>query len=278
MQHEEILGFFSRYIEKEIGIVYASHNHFQLSNRLDEICKLSGTPTVLDLYNQAQSGITGAFKQLLLDVATNNETSFFRDPKVFKAIESLLKEQPAKPASAPFKIWSAASSTGQEALSVAIILAELNAKRTESLEYRLLASDICERALDKAKKAVYSQLEVQRGLPAPYMIKYFSKDDQDRWTVKPGLNKSIQYRNINLNDFVVSHEKYDLILCRNVLIYQSVENKKKVITTLTDSLAEGGFLVLGSGESLLGLSDAFTQQSIEGAILYRKKVAQTRAA
>lgn len=279
MQHEEILGFFSRYIEKEIGIIYSSHNHFQLSNRLEEICKLSGVATIQDLYQQAQKGIHGSFKQLLLDVATNNETSFYRDPKVFKALETTFQqmlEQKRDPG--PLKIWSAACSTGQEPLTLAMILSELSEKRRQTIEYSMLATDICERALQKARRTTYTQLEVQRGLGAMQLIKYFSKDDQDRWTAKSGLNRFIEYRNLNLNDFFAPREKFDIILCRNVLIYQSVENKIKVVKTLTDSLNTEGILVMGSGESLLGVSSSFEQQNIEGAILYKKKSENAMAA
>lgn len=278
MPLDEILRFFAKYIEKEIGIVYSTHNNFQLVNRLEEISKFMSVNNLEELYQLAQKGINGSFKQLLLDIATNNETSFFRDPKVFRAIECLIQQRRNESPNQPVRIWSAASSTGQEALSVSMIISELNLGKNPPLQYSILASDVCERALQRARQCVYSQLEVQRGLPIQMLVKYFRKDPQDRWLAVPELKSHIQYRKINLNDFAMPTEKFDFILCRNVLIYQSVENKVRVIESISSHLNEGGYLFLGAGESMLGVSSLYEQVSLEGAILYKKKLPQMRAA
>lgn len=272
MQPETILSFFSRYIESEIGVVFAQHNAFQLQNRLEEISKLMGVPTVEKLYEQAQKGIHGPFKQLLLDVATNNETSFFRDGKVFRAIESIVFK-PAREATdlKPIRIWSAASSTGQEALSISISITEENLKSGKQLPYSILGTDISERALTKARQATYSQLEVQRGMPAPLLIKYFKKTADDNWTANHSISSSIEYKKLNLKEPFRFAASFDLVLCRNVLIYQTVPQKIEVLDKIIEALAPGGYLVLGSGESLIGISDAFTTLNSDGAILYRKK-------
>lgn len=273
VNENEILKFFSAYIEKEVGIIYAEHNAFQLKNRLEEICKLVGEPNVSSLYKLAQKGITGSFKQLLVDIATNNETSFFRDPRVFKAIEEtilpglfeLYKD------GEKMRIWSAASSTGQEAVSVAILLEEAKLKLKRGFDFHITGSDISERALAKARDGLYSQLEVQRGLPAALMIKYFTKDERDRWAVRPAIRQKMDFKKQNLKDSFADAGQFGLILCRNVLIYQNVESKKEIICRITKQLMPGGFLVMGSGESLIGLSQDYQQVNIEGAVIYRKK-------
>lgn len=273
MQLNEILKAFAQYIESELGIIYAEHNYFQLQNRLEEIAKLIGAGSIEQLHSQLKSGISGQFKQLLLDVATNNETSFFRDSKIFRAIEAFVLENSSdlvKPGE-KLRIWSAASSTGQEAVSVSILVNEFNKKKNVNIQFSILGTDISERVLARAKEATYSQLEVQRGLPASYLIKYFKKNEQDRWTATPEVVKHLEFKKQNLKETFPFKEQFHLILCRNVLIYQSVEGKIEILKRITSMLATGGVLVLGSGESLIGLSNEYEQQNIEGAIVYRKK-------
>ena len=268
-----MLKFFAKYIESELGIVYAEHNYFQLENRLEEIAKLVGVPCVHTLYEQAKSGISGHFKQMLLDVATNNETSFFRDPKVFKAIESTVLKSASSFLSPgeKLRVWSAASSTGQEALSLTMMIKEFNQKERQNIGFSILASDISERVLVRAKSGSYTQLEIQRGMPAPYLIKYFKKDDQDKWTASSALLAHIDFKKINLKGDFGIHETFHVVLCRNILIYQNVEGKKDILNRITKVVAPGGYLVLGAGESLLGLSTDFEQCAVDGSILYRKK-------
>lgn len=274
MPHDKILTFFAHFIEKELGIIYAEHNYFQLKNRLEEIAKLKGIETLERLYEEAQKGIQGTFKQLLLDIATNNETSFFRDPKVFKAIEALILAECQKrsPFGARLNIWSAAASTGQESVSTAILIKEFASKMGVNINFGITATDISERVLARARMGRYSQLEVQRGLPAPLLIKYFKKDENDTWQVVPEIKNCIQFRTQNLKESLSFPEPFDLILCRNVLIYQNVESKKEILNRITKTLAPGAFLIMGSGESLLGLSNDYESVSSEGAVIYRKKM------
>ncbi len=272
MQLDLILSFFAKFIETELGIVYAEHNYFQLQNRLEEIAKLQGKASLVELYDTAQQGISGHFRQLLLDVATNNETSFFRDPKVFKAIEGVLLPHflVTRP-SGKIRIWSAANSTGQEALSTAMLILEQGIKQSRTYNFEILGTDISERALSKARAGFYTQLEVQRGLPAPLMIKYFKKDELDRWGASQDLLRHITYKTLNLKQFFTFPDKFDLILCRNVLIYQSVPGKIEILKKISENLAPNGYLIMGSGESMLGLSNDFDQTVVDGAVLYRKK-------
>ncbi|MEN9835280.1 MAG: hypothetical protein RL011_1473 [Pseudomonadota bacterium] len=271
---ERVLQFFAKVIETELGIVYSESNYFQLENRLQDIARQIGTNDIYTLYEQAKDGLSASLKQLLLDVATNNETSFFRDPKIFKAIENLIFTPESTPlrSDETLRIWSAACSTGQEPLSLAMMLKERQLKTAALNSFNILASDISERVLLKAKSGIYSQLEVQRGLPAAMMLKYFTKDDQDRWTATPEVRRHIEYSKVNLRDNFSFPGLFHLILCRNVLIYQNVEGKRDILKRITSALSPGGYLVLGSGESLIGLSDDFEHKTFDGAIVYRKKM------
>lgn len=274
MQLHNILTFFADYIEAELGIVYSEHNHFQLQNRLEEIARLVGAPNLELLFEQAKAGISGQFKQLLLDVATNNETSFFRDPKVFQALENfILKALPqGLPDGERLQIWSAASSTGQEALSLAIMINEFNRKERANIRFSILATDVSERVLTKAKSASYTQLEVQRGLSSGYLVKYFDNDGSDKWIASTEITRNIEYKRLNLKEPFLPPGKFHLVLCRNVLLYQSIAAKSEILKRISAALAPSGCLVLGSGESLLGVSSEFEQRNIDGAIIFKKKL------
>lgn len=266
----EMLKFFANYIEAELGIIYAEHNYFQLQTRLDDVAKSLEVKGIEELFNLARKGISGRFKTLLLDISTNNETSFFRDGKVFKALEKIFIEFSAQKIS-PIKIWSAASSTGQEAISTSIVLRELSEKTGGNIEYNIIATDISQRVLEIAKAGAYTKREVSRGLNDELLKKYFHKTQDERFKVQDSLLNKIIYRTQNLKEkFIFAHD-FDVVLCRNVLIYQNIEAKKEIVTRLTEELRPGGYLILGSGESLIGLSSSYEQHIFEGAVVYQKK-------
>lgn len=270
MENKLILKFFADFIEQELGIVYAEVNYYQLEHRLKDIAIQLGFEDLNALHRVAINGIHGQMKSLLLDIATNNETSFFRDPSIFKALSEVMIPEIAKKGVSTINLWSAASSSGQEIYS---IIMEVDQARAIAHLPRLeiFASDVSERILKKAEEGTYTQLEVQRGLSAKMMIQYFDKNDQDQWTFKPHLKAGITFRKINLLHDWGLIGPFDIIFCRNVLIYQSVENKIKIIKELHKRLNPGGYLVLGAAESLLGLSQDFDQGMHGTAVFYRKK-------
>ena len=281
MPVNEILKFFAHYIEKKLGIIYEDHNYYQLQNRLEELGLLLGKKDIQELYQVCQNGVPSSVEILLLDLATNNETSFFRDMKVFKAVESHIlskyKSGLVKDGDT-LQFWSAASSTGQEPLSLAIMLTELISQNGMKINFEIQATDISERVLQKAKQGIYSNLEVQRGLPINYLVKYFTKIDESKWQIKPQISKHVHFTKLNLKEKFSLDKKNDFIFCRNVLIYQNVESKIAIINHMTQFLKESGVMVLGSGESLIGLSSSFDLQNIDNAVIYTKKSALSLSA
>ena len=272
---ESQLKFFADYIQAELGIIYKQANYYQLEKRLVEICQNMEVPNPSELYEMAKkTGITGHFKQLLLDLATNNETSFFRDPKIFKALENhvIPRVIEGKPVTEPLRIWSAASSFGQEPYTLSMLLSEMEAKGKLLPKTEIFASDISGRALDRAKEGKYSQLEVQRGLPANFIVKYFKKKDDDYWHIDPRIRGRVSFNKVNLLELFGVPGKFDIVLCRNVLIYQNEEKKKIILDNLASFIKEGGFLILGAAESLLGLTEKFKQNIEDGAVFYQKLV------
>jgi chemotaxis protein methyltransferase CheR len=279
MLPDQILKFFAQFIEKEIGIIYADHNYYQLQSRLEEVSKLQGLKDVQQLYEMAAANINAKLKQQLLDISTNNETSFFRDEKIFGTIENVVFKNfyQANP-NGKLNIWSAASSTGQEAVSIAILLSEWMSKQGTKADFQITGTDISERVLAKASSGKYTQLEVQRGMPINLLIKYFEKVDPTTWRPIPKISSQINFSQVNLKQTFTFPRPFDMILCRNMLIYQNIESKIDIISRLTTVLADGGYLILGSGESLLGLSSVYEQIAVGGAVIYQKKGKQKSAA
>jgi len=272
VDNQLLLKFFADYIQAELGIIYVESNYFQLQHRLENIATQLSYTDVNELYKAARFGISGQMKSLLLDIATNNETSFFRDQSIFKALREFIVPDLMKVGyKSSINLWSAASSAGQEVYSIAMEIDQARLTNSTIPTLRILASDVSGTILKRAEAGVYSQLEVQRGLPAKLMVQYFDKNDQDQWVVKSTLKRNITFEKLNLLHNWGSIGPFDIVFCRNVLIYQGVENKIKVINEIWNRLNPGGYLVLGSAESLIGLSQDFEQLSHESAVFYRKK-------
>jgi len=271
------LSFVAQFIETNLGIIYSPDNYFQLENRLEDLVKQYQLRDLDHLIEHLRNAAGSDLKASLLDAATNNETSFFRDPKIFDAFRQLtinewtqrpLQLQPGQ----PIRIWSAASSTGQEALSLSMIWQELSQK-TNLPALEIYASDISGKALKKAQSGLYSPLEIGRGLPNEMQVRYFAPSPEGGHRALGEIHRRIRFERLNLCEGFRHVGSFHIIFCRNVLIYQRIEKKTDIIKRLSQQLLPGGFLVLGAGESLLGLSDAFEQFEIQGAILYRLRAA-----
>lgn len=272
MSAEKVMLFFSQWIEKETGIIYGDHNQYQLQDRLEQLAKAMNLSSAVELWQHAQTGITGEFRRRLIDISTNNETSFFRDPKFFESLERdvlplLISECGGL---SKMSIWSTASSTGQEPYSLAMILLKLSAKLKEPAP-KILASDISDRVLERARAGQYSEIEINRGLSAEQKRDYFRADINNRWILSPEVRQLVEFQNLNLLTPFSLGRRFHLILCRNVLIYQRLEAKVEIIKKVVKHLHDDGVFLMGSGESLIGLSNEFHQTLVGGVALYRKR-------
>jgi chemotaxis protein methyltransferase CheR len=279
MNQKDVLIFFSKWIESNLGIIYEEHNLYQLQDRLDQIAKHFNLKSSIEVWQKAQSGISGEFKQLLMDVATNNETSFFRDKKFFDCLASDIIPSLSVEAGdlSKLNIWSVACSTGQEPYSVAMILSEMaNTKKVNPP--KIMATDISSRVIEKAQSGVYTELEVGRGLPLELRDRYFKFDQNKKWILSRQIISLVEFQKLNLRDNIVMPRKFDLILCRNVLIYQRVEAKVAIIDQIVKFLRPGGIFLMGSGESLIGLSKNFEQTLLRDVAVYRLKKREIVAA
>ena len=279
------LDEFASFIFKNLGIVFNDSNRYQLETRIKNIKDQFEITSDQDLHQRLVIDKDPTLINYFLDLATNNETSFFRDPKVFQAIQEHIILPFARNDQGTLQIWSAACSTGQEPYSLAMELSEVE-NQFPGFSFHIDATDISSRALQRAESARFSQIEVQRGLSSLYLVKHFQKVDKsvtnadavNCWQLKPEIRKHISFQKFNLLDDVYPRQKYDLIMCRNVLIYQPAEHKLTILKKLSQALKPCGYLILGCAETLFGFETNF--RSIPGldVLIYQNQETQTQKA
>lgn len=239
------------------GLTLTPDKSYLLDSRLTPVAKKWGHAS-LDAMTLVLRGVPDP--NLVKDVVeamTTNETSFFRDTKPFDMFKNtilpyLMKKRATRKS---INIWCAAASSGQEPYSLSMLLKETG-HAINGWNIKILGTDISTEILDHAKKGVYSQFEVQRGLPIQMLMKYFDQTG-DTWTIKDEIRKMVKYEFFNLLDSMDKLGTFDIIFCRNVLIYFDEQTKKMVLEKMARRLEGDGFLVLGGAETVLGITDAF---------------------
>ena len=216
---KKCLEFFSKYIKKHTGIYYPEKNYYQLESRITKMASFL-EKSISETYSYFQQGPSDDHHIVFISLATNNETSFFRDKLVFDAItDTLIPKIQEELNPIELKIWCAACSAGQEPRSILMNMLE-NPKANQFSRFSIDCSDIDEDILKKSKSGVYSGLEVQRGLPIMLLTKYFdAHENAQDWIFKSQFNKHFNFFHFNLLSSPFPKNKYHLILCRNVLIY-----------------------------------------------------------
>jgi chemotaxis protein methyltransferase CheR len=203
--------------------------------------------------------------QEVIEAMTTNETLFFRDVAPFEALRShLIPEFRAQHPGQKLRIWSAAASSGQEAYSLVIMMLELG---MIAHDFEVLGTDLAENVLERARRGRYMQIEVNRGLPASYLVKYFTRHGLE-WQIKDEIRKLVRFERFDLRQSMGGMGMFDLVLCRNVLIYFDVETKKRILAGIRKVLRPGGYLSLGGAETTLNLDDAFTRAHFGSAVFY----------
>jgi chemotaxis protein methyltransferase CheR len=268
------MQFLSDAVRARSGLVLDADKAYLAETRLAPVARLAGLASASALVEQLRSRQDETLLWAVTDALTTNETFFFRDGTPFK----LLRET-VLPALAPSRnalnVWSAACSTGQEPYSVAMLLEEARAEFPR-LSLNILASDISERVLKKARAGLYNTFEVQRGLPAGYLERYFTPAGE-AWQVKAALRQCVRWRQFNLLDRMSELGRFDVVFCRNVLIYLDAPTKQQVLERIAAVMADDGFLFLGGAETVIGLTNAF--EPVAGkAGLFAKRMRMAGAA
>lgn len=241
-------------LEQRTGQQIAANRAWRIETALKPLLRERGLPTLDALVGQLLAARTGELADKVVDVLLNQETSFFRDVTVLDQVADAAVAQQAEAGARRLRIWCAACSTGQEPLSLAMLFAE----RTQTLATppEILATDISGAALAKARAGRYTQFEIQRGLPVRRMVQWFDGIGGD-WVAKPELVRRIQFRQQNLVADAPPPGRFDIILCRNVMLYFSQPMRRQVFERLAGAIRPGGLLVLGAGETVIGLTEQF---------------------
>ncbi len=238
------------------GLDLSADKQYLIESRLLPLARKAGLPGISELVQKMKGGSTAIIGQVV-EAMTTNETFFFRDKVPFDHFrESIIPEiLLARASRKSIRIWCAAGSTGQEPYSLAMCLKEMSAA-IAGWRIEILATDLSQEVIEKSKAGIYSQFEVQRGLPIQLLVKYF-KQTGEVWQINPDIRAMVQHRQLNLLHDFSQLGIFDIIFCRNVLIYFDQETKINIFNRLAKANEPDGFLVLGAAETVVGLTDAF---------------------
>jgi chemotaxis protein methyltransferase CheR len=248
------------------GLIVGPEKLYLLETRLAPIMKRENMKSLADLSARLAPG--SALEREVVEAMTTNESLFFRDTKPFDALRKTIfpKLHAARPPGQKLRIWSAAASTGQEAYSIAMVAAEMGAAMA-GRQVEIVGTDIAREPLERARAGLYTQFEIQRGLPMQMLVKYFGKED-GQWRVKPQLRNGVTFKEWNLLSDLRPLGNFDVVFCRNVLIYFDPPTKKRVLDAIAKLMPADGALFLGGAETVLGVTDSFRSAG-EGGIYVR---------
>jgi chemotaxis protein methyltransferase CheR len=266
-----------KYIIDVSGIALTAGKEYLIETRLAQLMDELGAKSYMELHSKAKSDISGSIEKKIVDAISTNETYFFRDTSPFdllqhKLIPDMIDRWNKNPASGirnGIRIWSSASSTGQEIYSIAMILKELGLD-TGRYNIKLLATDISDAAIAQASYGKYNRFEVTRGLSKQRLDRYFVQDG-DQWRIKDEIRAMVTFKKMNLMKPFSGLGKFDMILCRNVAIYFTAQDRRSLFEKIADVLDPNGVLIIGSTESLTNEITFFQPQRYLNSTFYIHK-------
>lgn len=268
---EQNYRLFSQFLESASGIVLGDNKQYLVKSRLSAHIKSQGVLTLDQLIEKIVIKQDRQAQLVAIEAMTTNETLWFRDSYPFSLLDNTILPK-FQHRSTPLKIWSAACSSGQEAYSIAMTVANYQKKNSNGLRAgaQILGTDISEEMLQKCRLAEYDQLALARGLPEAFKNEYFEAAEQNRFRVKGQLKSMASFRQFNLLDNYSSLGRFDIIFCRNVLIYFSPEVKKQILQKIAACLQEDGILFVGASESISDLIEYFSMVRCSPGLYYIK--------
>ncbi|SNY91104.1 chemotaxis protein methyltransferase CheR [Cohaesibacter sp. ES.047] len=254
-------AFLQGFLKEKSGLVLSNDKQYLVESRLMPIARKANLSSIADLIGKLRGLGDRTLQTAVVEAMTTNESFFFRDKTPFEHFaDTILPHLVATRKTGRVRIWCAAASTGQEPYSLAMSLKE-NASKLRGLSFEIIGTDISQEVLEKARSGFYSQFEVQRGLPVQMLIKYF-KQVGEMWQIAPEIRSMVTYRPFNLLESFASMGQFDVIFCRNVLIYFDQATKSDIMNRLSKQLAGDGYLLLGAAETVVGLTTSF--QNVQG--------------
>jgi chemotaxis protein methyltransferase CheR len=262
---------FQQFLQDACGIQLGLGKEYLVSSRLSGLMKEAHIGTVGELLQKLRAPVQSQLKVKVIDAMTTNETFWFRDIGHYILLKETILPDLNKQRGGSIRIWSAACSSGQEPYNISMIAEEYESKYGRGRPVSIEATDISSKILVEAKKGVYCGLAVERGLTVEQQRRFFTPLKEQCLEVKPEVKRRVNFRSLNLAGNYHAMGKFDVIFCRNVLIYFSNELKKDIVDRLANVLNPGGYLFLGSTESINQLSNRFDMKVGHGGISYRLK-------
>lgn len=263
---------FSRFLEQACGIVLGDNKHYLVVSRLRRLLQEFSFATLGEMLKALEAERRPQLRERIIDAMTTNETMWFRDRYPFEILKTHILPELARAGGGPLRIWSAACSSGQEAYSISMTVSEFMAERPGVLTrpVEIVATDISPSVLRLGREACYEGMSVNRGL-SPARRDRFFRPAGDRWEVRPEIRQRVRFTELNLLQSYALLGRFDVVFCRNVLIYFSAELKRDILARTAQTLGAGGILFLGGSESPSSYSDAYQMQRYPEGVAYRRK-------
>jgi len=258
--------FLQEQVYSQTGIVLEEDKHYLFESRLSPIVRQLGLGSINDLCALIQATRETAVGRQVVEAMTTNETYFFRDPAHYEAIRTVLLPglKDDRRDTKKLRFWSAAASTGQEAYSLAMLLLE---NGLNDWNIQILGTDFSSLVLERARSGKYQQIEINRGLPASLLVKHFRRSGVD-WQLSELVRRMARFETIDLRESMRALGPFDLVFCRNVMIYFDAETKRNILKELHSTLFRGGWLLLGGVETAFGVEEWFEKTIVGGAAVY----------
>ena len=260
---------FSAFLEDACGITLGDNKQYLVTSRIQKLMDSVDIANIGDLVKHLKKG-DNVLRGKIVDAMTTNETLWFRDSHPYTILEKELFPEASQHRNRPVRIWSAACSSGQEPYSMSMVAQEYAQANPGSLanNVKIVATDISKTILEQARQARYDELSLGRGLSTERRQRYFKQHDK-QWALNDDIKRRVRFTELNLMQSFATLGKFDIIFCRNVLIYFSAELKGDILNRMAKQLQPGGYLVLGSSESITGHTKAFKMVRSGGAVYYK---------
>ncbi|MCB2412904.1 protein-glutamate O-methyltransferase CheR [Demequina sp. TTPB684] len=260
----DTFDFVATLVRTRSAIQLDKGKEYLVESRLAPLARSAGAADVDAFVRALRADISQ--HESVVEALTTNETSWFRDLNPFTVLKTHILPEFAAKGRGPLRVWSAACSTGQEPYSVAMTIAD----NFPSLKVQIVATDIAENVLAKGRSGRFSQLEINRGLPAPMLVKHFERQGPS-FEISPQLRNQVVFRKHNLLELPPAGGPFDIVFLRNVLIYFDVDTKRSVLSKVRAALTPGGYLFLGAAETTIGVDDAWERIQVGNSSVYRPR-------
>jgi chemotaxis protein methyltransferase CheR len=263
---------FRAFLADTCGIILGDNKQYLVSSRLSPLMLEFSIVSVRELIDRLRGDRRSSLMERVIDAMTTSETRWFREPFAFEIFKQTILPRVACDPTRPLRIWSAGCSSGQEPYSIAMSVHEYSLANPGALPggMQILATDISPAMLKQAEFGLYDGVAITRGLSEERRYRYFVPQGS-RWVVKPNIRKLVSFREVNLCDGYESLGTFDAIFCRNVLVYFAPPLKRDIVTRMGQVLSPGGYLLLGTSESITDCSDSFEALRSDGGVVYRLK-------